>query len=88
MPHWQHWRWAILVTMFCFLPFGVVSIVKASSVNTLWAQRRWPEAHAAAASARTLGDLGGLGSLGGLAMATLPRIFVCWVALVFVAVVG
>lgn len=78
-PPNNHLVWAILVTLFCFLPFGVVSIVKASSVNTLWAQGRWPEAYAAAASARTWAIW---------AMATLPLIFVCWVALAIVATVA
>lgn len=44
---------AILTTLFCFPPFGIVSIVKATSVNTLWSQGRWAEAQAASASART-----------------------------------
>lgn len=52
-PPRSHLAWAILVTLFCFLPFGVVAIVKASSVNPLWSQARWAEAHAASNSART-----------------------------------
>lgn len=28
--------WGILATVFCCLPFGIVSIVKASKVNALW----------------------------------------------------
>ncbi len=68
-PPNNHLVWAILVTLFCFLPFGVVSIIKASSVNTLWAQGRWPEAYAAAASARTWAIW---------AMATVPLVFVIW----------
>lgn len=45
--------WAILATLLCCLPLGVVSIVKASTVNTLWAQGQYDAAHRAAASART-----------------------------------
>ncbi len=30
--------WAILSTVLCCLPLGIVSIIKATSVNTLWAQ--------------------------------------------------
>lgn len=30
--------WAILCTVLCCLPFGVVAIVKANEVNTLWYQ--------------------------------------------------
>lgn len=52
-PPPNHLVWAILTTLFCFLPFGIVSIIKATSVNTLWAQGRWEEAHRAADSART-----------------------------------
>jgi uncharacterized membrane protein HdeD (DUF308 family) len=29
--------WAILVTLFCFLPTGIVAIVFASQVGTKWA---------------------------------------------------
>ena len=44
--------WGILVTILCCLPFGIVSIIKASSVDNLWAQNRYDEAYQAAASAR------------------------------------
>jgi fatty acid desaturase len=42
----------ILTTIFCFLPFGIVSIVKGSSVAALWAQGRYDEAHRASRAAR------------------------------------
>jgi len=44
--------WAILSTVLCCLPLGIVSIVKAAQVNGLWAQGRTDEARAAAASAK------------------------------------
>lgn len=44
--------WAILATIFCFLPFGIVAIVKASQVATLWHTGRYTEARLAADSAR------------------------------------
>ena len=44
--------WAILSTVLCCLPLGIVSIVKSAQVNGLWAQGRTDEAHAAAASAK------------------------------------
>lgn len=28
--------WAILTTLFCCLPFGIVAIVKSSKVDSLW----------------------------------------------------
>ncbi|MCZ0730873.1 CD225/dispanin family protein [Mycolicibacterium iranicum] len=42
----------ILTTIFCCLPFGIVSIVKAAQVNGLWAQGRYAEAQASAAAAK------------------------------------
>lgn len=48
----SHLAFAILVTLFCCLPFGIVSIVKASQVNGLWAQGRYADAQQSSASAR------------------------------------
>jgi hypothetical protein len=42
----------ILVTVFCCLPFGIVSIVKATQVAGLWAQGQYAEAQKAAGDAR------------------------------------
>ncbi|WP_082951835.1 CD225/dispanin family protein [Mycobacterium sp. 852002-51057_SCH5723018] len=44
--------WSILATLFCFPITGIVAIVKAASVNGLWAQGLYAEAQAASASAR------------------------------------
>jgi len=44
--------WSILATLFCCIPFGIVAIVKSTQVNGLWAQGRYAEAQASAASAR------------------------------------
>jgi hypothetical protein len=43
---------AILTTLFCCLPFGIVSIVKASQVNSLWSSGRYDEAQRASADAK------------------------------------
>lgn len=43
---------ALLCTILCFLPFGIVALVKAVSVNTLWATGRVDEARRASHSAR------------------------------------
>jgi hypothetical protein len=48
----SHLTFAILVTLFCCLPFGIVSIIKASQVSGLWAQGRYAEAQKSSASAR------------------------------------
>lgn len=62
--------WAVLSTIFCCLPFGIVSIVQASKVNGLWYAGRYDEAEEAAASARswfwwsfTLGLISGIISM-------------------------
>ncbi|MCI5980375.1 MAG: CD225/dispanin family protein [Muribaculaceae bacterium] len=44
--------WAILVTVLCCLPFGIVSIVKASQVSSLYYQGNYAEARAASRAAR------------------------------------
>ncbi|KZS68919.1 hypothetical protein A4G26_00735 [Mycobacterium kansasii] len=44
--------WAILATILCCLPFGIVSIVYSTKVSGLWAQGRYAEAQAAAANAK------------------------------------
>lgn len=44
--------WAILSTLFCCLPLGIVSIVKAASVNSLWAQGQYAQAQKASEDAK------------------------------------
>lgn len=44
--------WAILTTLFCCLPFGIVAIVQASKVDSLWATGQYEMAQAASASAK------------------------------------
>ncbi len=45
--------WAILTTIFCCLPFGIVSIVYAAKVDSLWSQGQQQEAYEAASKAKT-----------------------------------
>ena len=45
--------WAILTTVLCCMPFGIVAIVKAAQVDTFWAAGNDEEAARAAASSRT-----------------------------------
>jgi len=44
--------WAILCTVLCCLPLGIVSIVYSTKVSGLWSQGRYAEAQAAADSAK------------------------------------
>lgn len=44
--------WAILCTVLCCLPLGIVAIIKATSVEKLWAQGRHEEAQKASDDAK------------------------------------
>lgn len=44
--------WAILCTVLCCLPLGIVAIVKSTSVEKLWNQGRYDEAQKAANDAK------------------------------------
>lgn len=44
--------WAILSTVLCCMPLGIVSIVKATQVNTLWSQGQLDAARRTADEAR------------------------------------
>ncbi|BBZ55643.1 MULTISPECIES: CD225/dispanin family protein [Mycobacteriaceae] len=65
--------WGILVTIFCCLPFGIVSIVKATQVSGLWAQGRPDLAQAAADDAKKWAMWG---AIAGAVVAVLYIIFV------------
>ena len=64
-PGWQgqpqpdnYLVWAILSTVFCCLPFGIVSIVYSTKVAGLWAQGQYAEAQAAANNAKKWAIIG------------------------------
>jgi hypothetical protein len=62
-PGWQrqpdnYMVWAILSTLLCCLPFGIVSIVYANKVSGLWAQGRHAEAQDAANDAKKWAIIG------------------------------
>lgn len=44
--------WAILVTVLCCLPLGIVSIIKSTQVSGLWTSGRYAEAQKAADDAK------------------------------------
>ena len=44
--------WAVLCTVLCCLPLGIVSIIRATQVNTLWAQGLYAEAYKSAEDAK------------------------------------
>lgn len=49
----NHLVWAILVTIFCCLPFGIPAIVNAAKVESLWLQGDKQGAYEKADSAKT-----------------------------------
>jgi uncharacterized membrane protein len=55
--------WAILCTVLCCLPLGVVAIVKSASVDKLWMQGRKEEAKMAAKAAKSYSIWGAVISL-------------------------
>ena len=64
---------SILVTLFCCLPFGIVGIINASSVNTKWAQGDYAGAQEASANA---GKWTKIGLFVGVGVTVLYVIFV------------
>jgi hypothetical protein len=44
--------WSILATLFCCLPFGIVSIVNAVKVDSAWAMGHYQEAEERSAAAK------------------------------------
>ncbi|MEM0517838.1 MULTISPECIES: CD225/dispanin family protein [Aequorivita] len=55
--------WAILCTVFCCLPLGIVSIISASKVNERWAQGDYDGAYRAADDAKKWAIWGAASSL-------------------------
>lgn len=78
LPHVpNHLVWAILVTIFCCLPFGIVSIVYAAQVNSFVADGRFDSARQASDSAKMWAWIAfavGLVSFGGFGFWTLGGI--------------
>ncbi|BBZ46304.1 CD225/dispanin family protein [Mycobacterium parmense] len=52
--------WAILCTVLCCLPLGIVSIVYSSKVSSLWTQGRYAEAQGAANNAKKWAIIGAI----------------------------
>ncbi|MCH2490013.1 MAG: CD225/dispanin family protein [Flavobacteriales bacterium] len=51
-PPDNHLVWAILSTVLCCLPLGIVAIIKSSKVDQLWYQGHYDAARKAAADAK------------------------------------
>ena len=66
-PH-NNLVWTILCTVLCCLPLGIVSIIKSTSVNTLWAQGQYDAARQAAADAKKFAMWGAIASAIGIVL--------------------
>lgn len=64
--------WAILSTVLCCLPLGIVSIIKSTQVNGLWQQGRYAEAQKSAEDAKKFAMWG---AIAGVVVAVLYIIF-------------
>lgn len=71
--------WAILSTVLCCLPLGIVAIIKATQVDTLWAQGDYEGAVQAARDAKRWTWAGFFIALG-ISLVYLVIIVVCAVA--------
>ena len=69
--------WAILCTILCCLPLGIVAIVKATSVEKLWYQGRYAEAQKSSEDAKKY-------SIWGAALAVIG--FVLYLIVIFAAI--
>lgn len=56
--------WAIVTTVLCCLPFGIVSIVKAAEVNSKWAMGDVAGAYASAQAAKKWAIVSAVASVG------------------------
>jgi hypothetical protein len=54
--------WAIVSTVLCCWPLGVVSIIKSAKVNTLWAQGDYEGAQKSADDAKKWAIYSGIGA--------------------------
>lgn len=52
LPPDNYLAWAVVVTILCCVPFGIVAIIKAASVNGLWNTGNYDKAYEASASAK------------------------------------
>src|SRR5882757_1906002 len=72
--------WAILCTVLCCLPFGIVSLVYSNKVSGLWASGQYAESQAAANSAKKWAIIGAITGFVVYAIVTILYVaLVVWV---------
>ena len=72
--------WAILCTVLCCLPFGIVSLVYSNKVSGLWASGRYAEAQGAANSAKQWAIIGAI--TGAITYAIVTVLYIALVVMV------
>jgi hypothetical protein len=72
--------WAILCTVLCCLPFGIVSLVYSTKVSGLWAQGQYGEAQAAANNAKKWAIIGAI--VGPIVSVIIVVIYIAFIAAV------
>jgi Interferon-induced transmembrane protein len=72
--------WAILCTVLCCLPFGIVSLVYSTKVSGLWAQGQYGEAQAAANNAKKWAIIGAI--VGPIVSVIFVVIYIAFIAAV------
>ena len=60
--------WAILCTVMCCLPLGIVAIIKATSVESLWREGRYEEAQKASDDAKKFSLWGAIAAVIGIVL--------------------
>ncbi|MEE3065906.1 MAG: CD225/dispanin family protein [Actinomycetota bacterium] len=66
--------WAILCTVLCCLPFGIISLVYSNKVSGLWAQGRVAEAQEASSNAKKWAIIGAIA--GGVTYAIIAILYI------------
>ncbi|MEE6135780.1 CD225/dispanin family protein [Mycobacterium sp. 050128] len=66
--------WAILCTVLCCLPFGIISLVYSNKVSGLWAQGRVAEAQEASSNAKKWAIIGAIA--GGVTYAIVAILYI------------
>lgn len=73
--------WAVLTTIFCFMPLGIVSIVKSTEVNFKWSVGDFAGAYRASQEAKKWAKWSAYVSIG-----TVAVVFVIYAIIIAIAV--
>jgi hypothetical protein len=77
-PPENHLVWAILTTVMCCMPLGIIAIIKSNKVAQLWYQGRHAEAQKAADDAKKF-SIWSAASIGVIVLLYLIVIFIIFI---------